>query len=89
MEIRTIPNHYRANQMTSEQIFLYALIALLAMFSIRKQLLARSLNNYSGSEAKQKVKDGSILLDVRTAGERSSLSIPSSIHIPLQELQRG
>ncbi|MEI7905736.1 MAG: rhodanese-like domain-containing protein [Bacteroidota bacterium] len=72
--------------MTSEQIFLYALIALLAMFSIRKQLLARSLNNYSGSEAKQKVKDGSILLDVRTAGERSSLSIPSSIHIPLQEL---
>jgi rhodanese-related sulfurtransferase len=72
--------------MTTEQIFLYALIAILAIFSIRKQLLARSLNNYSGSEAKQKVKAGSILLDVRTAGERSSLSIPSSIHIPLQEL---
>ena len=72
--------------MTSEQIFLYSIIAIVVFFYIRKQLLARSLNNYSGIEAKQKVKSGSILLDVRTAGERSSLSIPSSIHIPLQEL---
>ncbi len=72
--------------MTSEQIILYAIVAIMVFFYIRKQLLARSLNNYSGSEAKQKVKSGSILLDVRTSGERSSLSIPSSIHIPLHEL---
>ncbi len=72
--------------MTSEQIIIYSILAIMLVFYLRKQLLARSLNNYSGSEAKQKMKSGSVLLDVRTAGERSSLSIPSSIHIPLQEL---
>lgn len=72
--------------MTSEQIFLYVLIAVAVFFYIRKQVRARSLNHYSGSEAKQRLKSGSILLDVRTAGERSSHSIPSSIHIPLHEL---
>ncbi|MFZ4619476.1 MAG: rhodanese-like domain-containing protein [Bacteroidota bacterium] len=72
--------------MTSDQIFIYGLLAVMVIFYIRKQLMARSLNNYGGTEAKQKVKSGSILLDVRTAGERSSISIPSSVHIPLHEL---
>lgn len=72
--------------MTSDQIFLYAVLGIMVIFYIRKQLLARSLNNYSGAEAKEKVRNGSILLDVRSAGERSSNSIPKSIHIPLHEL---
>jgi rhodanese-related sulfurtransferase len=72
--------------MTSEQIFFYAMLGILLIFYIRKQLLMRSLNNYSGAEAKQQVKAGSILLDVRTAGERKSSSIPTSIHIPVHEL---
>lgn len=72
--------------MTSDQIFLYVLLGIMVLLYIRKQLLARSLNNYSGAEAKEKVRSGSILLDVRTASERSSASIPKSIHIPLHEL---
>jgi rhodanese-related sulfurtransferase len=72
--------------MTSEQLFFYALLGVMLIFYIRKQLLVRSLNNYSGAEAKQQVKAGSILLDVRTAGERKSSSIPTSIHIPVHEL---
>ncbi len=72
--------------MTSEQISLYAILAVMVFFYIRKQLLARSLNNYSAAEAKQRMKSGCILLDVRTESERRSLSIPSSIHIPLHEL---
>ncbi len=72
--------------MTSEQIFFYAVFAIIAFFFIRKQLLARTLNHYSSAEVKQQMKSGSILLDVRTAGERSSSSIPNSIHVPLHEL---
>ena len=68
------------------QIFLYALLALMIFLYLRKAILGRSLNNYNGTQAKAQMKSGSILLDVRTAGERKSLSIPSSIHIPLQEL---
>ncbi|NUN68575.1 MAG: rhodanese-like domain-containing protein [Bacteroidetes bacterium] len=58
----------------------------MAVFYIRKQLLARSLNQYSGTEAREKMKSGSILLDVRTAQERRSVSLPNSLHIPLHEL---
>ena len=72
--------------MTSEQIFFYVIIGVLLIVYIRKQLLARSLNNYSAAEAKQQMKSGSILLDVRTAGERASRSIPASMHIPVHEL---
>ncbi len=72
--------------MTSEQMFFYVIIGVLLIVYIRKQLLARSLNNYSAAEAKQQMKSGSILLDVRTAGERASRSIPASMHIPVHEL---
>ena len=72
--------------MTSEQIIIYSILGLIIFMYIRKQILARGLNNYSGSEAKERMKSGSILLDVRTSAERSRNSIPSSIHIPLHEL---
>jgi rhodanese-related sulfurtransferase len=71
---------------TPDQIFLYAVLGIMLLMYIRKQLLARSLNNYTGAQAKEQVRTGSILLDVRTASERSSHSIPKSIHIPLHEL---
>lgn len=72
--------------MTPDQILLYAILGIMLIFFIRKQLLARSLNNYTGSAAKEKIRSGAVLLDVRTANERSSVSIPGSIHIPLHEL---
>jgi rhodanese-related sulfurtransferase len=86
METGEIPDNKRKAIMTPDQIFIYGLLAVMVGFYIRKQLLARTLNHYNGAEAKQQMKAGSILLDVRSAGERSSLSIPSSIHIPLHEL---
>lgn len=72
--------------MATEQIILYAIIGLIALLIIRKKFLARSINNYTPGEAKEKVKSGSILLDVRTAAERRMQSIQSSLHIPLQEI---
>ncbi|MGA7161633.1 MAG: rhodanese-like domain-containing protein [Bacteroidota bacterium] len=72
--------------MTSEQIYFYIIIGIVLVLYVRRQLLARSLANYSGEEAKQKVASGSILLDVRTTGERKANSIPKSLHIPVQEL---
>ena len=68
------------------QIIVYVLLVTIVLFYVRKSIVNRSLNNYSGAEAKSKMKSGSVMLDVRTSGERSSLSIPSSIHIPLQDL---
>ncbi|MDD8017089.1 MAG: rhodanese-like domain-containing protein [Bacteroidota bacterium] len=73
--------------MTTEQIFFYIGLGIIIFFYIRKQWRARSITNYTPSEAKERVNSGSIMLDVRTAGERSSRSIPSSLHIPLHELK--
>ena len=72
--------------MTGVQIFLYAALGIIVLFYLRKQILARGLNHYTPAEAKERVKSGSVLLDVRTAGERSAGSIPNSVHFPLLEI---
>lgn len=72
--------------MTSEQVYFYIIIGAALVTYLRRKLLTRSLANYSCEEAKQKIASGSILLDVRTAGEHKSHSIQKSIHIPLHEL---
>lgn len=72
--------------MTNEQIFFYLGLGIIAFIYLRKSLLARELQHYSASEITNRLKTGSILLDVRTAGERSSQSISGSLHIPLHEL---
>ena len=74
--------------MTAEQIFLYALIALIAFYIIRKILLIRSIKHYSAQEASQKIKSerNVVLLDVRTETERKQGSIKGSFHIPLASL---
>lgn len=72
--------------MSSDQILLYVLLGVMVLFYLRKQLMARGLNQYSGTQAKERVKNGAVLLDVRTAAERSARSLPQSLHIPLHEL---
>jgi len=74
--------------MTTEQIFLYALIALIAFYIIRKVLLVRSIKHYSAQEASQKIKKerNVVMLDVRTDNERKQGAIKSSFHIPLTSL---
>jgi len=74
--------------MTVGQILLYALIALIVYYVIRKVLLVRSVKHYSAQEASQKIKKerNVILLDVRTDVERKRGSIKGSFHIPLATL---
>ena len=72
--------------MANEQIFFYLALGIIAFLYIRKQVLARGLQHYSALEITDRMKLGSILLDVRTAGERRSQSISGSLHIPLHEL---
>jgi len=74
--------------MTTGQIFLYALIALLVYYIIRKALLVRSVKHYSAQEASQKIKKerNVVMLDVRTDNERKQGSIRGSYHIPLTSL---
>lgn len=74
--------------MTTGQIFLYALIALLVFYVIRKFLLIKSIKHYSAQEASQKIKSerNVVLLDVRTETERKQGSIRGSFHVPLTSL---
>ena len=72
--------------MTSDQIIFYVIIGIIILLYMRKQWRMKKLKNYSGVEAKEQMKAGSVLLDVRSAAERSAKSIPSSIHIPLHEI---
>lgn len=74
--------------MTTGQIFLYALIALIAFYIIRKILMIRSIKHYSAHEASQKIRKGRnvVFLDVRTDTERKQSSIRGSYHIPLTSI---
>jgi rhodanese-related sulfurtransferase len=74
--------------MTTGQIFLYALIALVVFYIIRKIFLIRSIKHYSADEASRKLKKerNVVLLDVRAQTERKQGSIKGSFHIPLPSI---
>lgn len=69
--------------------FWYAAAAILAFLLIRRTLRMRSLKQYTPAEidARLKLKDGLILLDVRTDAERQSGAIRGSLHIPIASLR--
>ena len=75
--------------MTISQLFFYAAILIVAIVYIRKLLMKRTIKHYDAASvaAKLKAKENIILLDVRTAGERSRQQIKGSVHIPLHELK--
>ena len=75
--------------MTTSQVFFSCAILLVAVIYIRKLLMKRAVTHYDAASVAAKLKAGQniILLDVRTAGERSRQQIPDSIHIPLHELK--
>jgi rhodanese-related sulfurtransferase len=74
--------------MTTEQILLYALIALIVFYVIRKILMIKSIKHYSAQEASLRVKKerNVVLLDVRTDTERKQGSIRGSFHIPITSI---
>lgn len=77
--------------MTTEQILLYALIALIGVYIIRKILKIKSIKHYSAQEASQKLKRerNVVLLDVRTDTERKKNSIRGSYHIPVTSISNS
>ena len=74
--------------MTTEQILLYALIALIVFYVVRKILMIKSIKHYSAQEASLKVKKerNVAFLDVRTDTERKQGSIRGSFHIPITSI---
>lgn len=77
--------------MTTEQILLYALIALIVFYVLRKILMIKSIKHYSAQEASQKLKKerNVVLLDVRTDTERKKNSIRGSYHIPVTSISNS
>lgn len=74
--------------MTTAEVFLYALLGLVAFVYVRRIYLRLTLKHYSAAEVAEKLKsEGNLLLlDVRTKQERAQNSIPGSLHIPLHSL---
>lgn len=75
--------------MTTQELLLCLIAALLALVLVRRYLRARSIRQYLPTEVAEKLraKASVILLDVRTESERNASRIKESIHIPLQRLQ--
>lgn len=75
--------------MSTEQVLLYAFIALIIFYIGKKIYLIKSIKQYSPADALQKVKKerNVVFLDVRTDKERKESSIKGSFHIPLTDLR--
>lgn len=75
--------------MSSDQIILYVVLALLVLFWIVRTLRRRAIPRRSVAEVQQLLsqRSGTLLLDVRTEGERRTSSIKGSQHIPLHRIR--
>ena len=74
--------------MTTPQIVLLIIGAIIAFVYLRKYRMSKSVKHYSPAELSQALKENShlVLLDVRSQSERNQQHIKGSIHIPLNEL---
>lgn len=75
--------------MTSSSWLIVAVL-FVAFLLLRGWWMSRGIPQYRASDVRAKRAAGEpvVLLDVRTAAERSARSIPGSLHVPLQELPR-
>lgn len=75
--------------MTTGQIILYILIALIIYYVGKKIYLFRTIKQYSPADAYAKVKKerNVVFLDVRTERERKQGLIKGSYHIPVTDLK--
>ncbi|HLP16089.1 MAG TPA: rhodanese-like domain-containing protein [Bacteroidota bacterium] len=62
------------------------IVSVVALFIGLKKFRMRGIPQYSPEEARQRIREGAVLLDVRTPAERKQTSIAGSLHIPLNEL---
>jgi rhodanese-related sulfurtransferase len=83
-------NEFYGVDLSTGQILLYALIALLLFNYLRKYLNNRKIEHHDASELKSRIKSHNnlMLLDVRTEPERKKGHIKGSVHIPLNQLRR-
>ena len=74
----------------SGEVFFYIVVAVLALFSLRRFLVTRSVTEYSPAEVEEKTHSshGVLLLDVRTDKEWSQNHIKGAHHIPLHQIGR-
>lgn len=59
-------------------------IGVLALF-----LLFKKIGQVSAKDAQQYLKEGALVVDVRTAAEFNSGHLPDAIHIPLNQIETG
>lgn len=71
-------------------VLLYVLVALVAIYYLRRLLITRSIRTYSPAEVDSKLREthGILLLDVRTEKEWNHGHLKGAVHIPLHELGR-
>jgi rhodanese-related sulfurtransferase len=75
--------------MSGSQIVLWVLVALIAVYLIRRYFRLRSINQYTPAEAATKMRNSLniVFLDVRSKQERNTGFIKGSIHLSLHELR--
>ena len=75
--------------MTTEQIILFAFIALIVYYIGKKIYLIKSIKQYTPADASAKVKKerNVVFLDVRSEKERKQSSIKGSYHIPVVDIK--
>lgn len=71
--------------MDSTTLYIVLAAGVVLLFGWKK-FQARGIQQYTPAEVKERLKAGSVLIDVRTAAERKQTSIAGSIHVPLNEL---
>ena len=75
--------------MAAGQIVIYSIVAVFLLFYIRKVILRMQIKQYTPTKLAERMDSGEIvLLDVRSAKERSVSNIKGSVHIPINELPR-
>ena len=75
--------------MSTGVLFLYAVVAVFVLLYLRRFYLRLTIKHYTPTQLAAKMDAGEVvLLDVRTAKERSVSNIQGSIHIPINDLAR-
>ncbi len=75
--------------MSAGQFILYVVVAVFLLIYLRKVYLRMRMPQYTPTQVAERMERPDVLLlDVRTAKERSVSSIKGSVHIPINELPR-
>ena len=73
--------------METGQILFYVFAGLLLILWIRRRMLVSSIAHVSRDQAEALVRSGeAVLVDVRTASERSKKNISASLHVPMSDM---